>query len=400
MAAEMAARSGFDVTVFDAMPSVGRKFLLAGKGGLNLTHAEPFDAFIQRYGAEAPVLRPLLEDFGPDALRDWASDLGIETFVGSSFRVFPKEMKAAPLLRNWIRRLRSLKVRFALRHYWSGWSTDGALLFTTPEGPCKYAFNATILCLGGGSWPHLGSDGRWVDTLRKNDIAVRPLEPSNSGFTVAWTESFRQRFAGTPVKTVKATVGQGENKEVRKGEFVITENGVEGSLIYALSRFIRTEINHNGKATLLLDLVPDRDVSRLQTDLCKRRGKASLSTHLRKNAGLSDVKIGLLRECVQQPLESEELALTIKSLPCTLERPFPIDKAISSAGGVSMTSLDENLMVKERPGLFLAGEMLDWDAPTGGYLLTAAFSTGYRAGCGAAEWLGTVTDQESASHPC
>ena len=387
MAAEIAASQGMEVTVFDAMPSVGRKFLLAGKGGLNLTHAEPFEQLLARYGDQAKTLEPLLRDFGPEAIRAWAQDLGIETFVGTSRRVFPKEMKAAPLLRAWIRHLRTLKVRFFPRHRWTGWTENGDLTFSTPQGDIEVQAGATILCLGGGSWPHLGSDGLWVKTLDQIGLSISPLESSNCGFTVPWSEVFRDRFAGIPIKTVNVTLGQGSLRRTQRGELMITQRGIEGGLVYALSGQIRSEIKQHGKAELRIDLAPDRTIEKLHADLAAPKGKASWSSYLRKQAGLSEVKIGLLRECATLPLESDNLAATIKSLPLALHEPFPISEAISSAGGVCMTEVDENLMAVNKPGLFIAGEMLDWDAPTGGYLLTAALATGHRAGIAAAGWI-------------
>ena len=385
IAAEMAACHGLKVDLFDAMPSVGRKFLLAGKGGLNLTHAEPFDRFLQRYGERAHQLEPLIRDFGPDALRQWALELGVETFVGSSQRVFPIAMKAAPLLRAWIRRLKQQGVQFHPRHRWQGWTPEGHLIFSSPSGLLEVKTQATVLALGGASWPHLGSDGQWVEQLAHQGITVLPLEASNSGFTRTWSEAFTRRFAGVPVKTVEARVRNQDNVKPIRGELMITERGLEGGLIYALSATLRTEIKTRGFADLLIDLSPDRSFEKLSKDLREKRGKLSLSTHLKKNAGLSDVKIALLREGYPD-LTGDHLASAVKALPLMLGSTFPIAEAISSAGGVSLESLDQNLMATRQPGLFIAGEMLDWDAPTGGYLLTASFATGRRAGLSAADW--------------
>lgn len=386
MAAETAASQGLRVDLFDAMPSVGRKFLLAGKGGLNLTHAEPFDRFIDRYGEKALRLKPLLRDFGPEALRQWAQDLGIETFVGSSQRVFPRAMKAAPLLRAWIRRLKEQGVQFHPRHRWEGWNAEGDLIMASPKGLREFKAEATVLALGGGSWPHLGSDGQWVDLVRNRGISVSPLEASNSGFTCNWSEPFSHRFAGTPIKTVEAKIKDHNTTKSPRGELMITERGLEGGLIYALSAAVRSCIKTQGFADLWIDLTPDRSLERLEKDLLSKRGKASLSTHLRKNAGLSEVKIALLREVIPT-LVLDDLAMRIKSLPIRLGPAFPISEAISSAGGVAFEALDENLMITTHPGLFMAGEMLDWDAPTGGYLLTASFGTGRKAGMAAAQWV-------------
>lgn len=386
MAAEAAAAQGMTVDLFDAMPSVGRKFLLAGKGGLNLTHAEPLDAFISRYGDKAPQLTSLLKDFGPEQLRQWALDLGIETFIGSSQRVFPTAMKAAPLLRAWIRRMKEQGVHFHPRHRWQGWNDQGDLVMASPGGTHGFKAQATVLALGGGSWPHLGSDGQWVGLLENHGIPVIPLEASNSGFTCIWSEAFSHRFAGTPVKTVEVGIKDHEAPKALRGELMITERGLEGGLIYALSAPLRARIKAQGFVDLWIDLTPDRSMERLEKDLSAKRGKSSLSTHLRKNAGLSDVKIALLRE-TDPTLTLEQLAARIKALPLQLGPAFPISKAISSAGGVALEALDENLMVTSHPGLFLAGEMLDWDAPTGGYLLTASFATGRKSGLAAAQWV-------------
>lgn len=385
MAAETVARAGFKATVFDAMPSVGRKFLLAGKGGLNLTHAEPFEVFVTRFGGRQQ-LEPLLRDFGPDALRAWAHELGIETFVGSSNRVFPLEMKAAPLLRAWIRRLKELGVEFKPRHRWLDTTQDGTLSFSTPSGSHHITPLATIFALGGASWPQLGSNGAWMPWFERQKIATAPLEASNVGFGRRWSEIFLKRFAGAPIKTIAARVPGSNHQTPQKGELMITERGLEGGLIYALSADLRAQLRREGYAELMVDLVPDRSLERLEADLLSTQGKSSLSTHLKKKAGLSDAKIGLLRECAPS-IDLPQLPHSIKSLSIRLEHPFPIEEAISTAGGVCFENLDDNLMINDHPGLFIAGEMLDFDAPTGGYLLSAAFATGRRAGEGATRWL-------------
>jgi uncharacterized flavoprotein (TIGR03862 family) len=387
MAAEALAVAGHAVDVYDAMPSAGRKFLLAGVGGLNLTHGEPFDAFAARYGARAGVLAPLLRDFGPEALRAWAAGLGVATFVGSSGRVFPTDMKAAPLLRAWLHRLRAAGVRFHMRHRWLGWDDAGRLLFSTPAGEQKVGSGdtAVILALGGGSWARLGSDGAWVPWLREQGVVVAALRPANCGFDVAWSEFFRDKFAGQPVKPVVATFGERR----QQGEFVITRHGVEGSLIYAFSAALRDVIEADGNATLLLDLAPGKTLERLTAEIAHPRGSRSMASHLQSRAGIAGVKAGLLRECAAKETYTDpaRLAAAIKALPLRLVAPRPLDEAISSAGGVAREALDAHLMLRELPGVFCAGEMLDWEAPTGGYLLTACFASGYAAGKGALAWL-------------
>jgi uncharacterized flavoprotein (TIGR03862 family) len=386
MAAEVLAVAGVGVEVYDAMPSAGRKFLMAGKSGLNLTHAEPFERFIARYGARQGWVAPWLSAFGADALRVWSHDLGIDTFVGSSGRVFPAGMKAAPLLRAWLHRLRAAGVRFHMRHRWLGWEGD-ALVFDTPDGIVKVGFpgTAVILALGGGSWPQLGSDAAWVPLLRQRGIEVAQLKPANCGFDVAWSAHFKDRFAGQPVKTVAACVGD----ETRQGEFVVTAHGVEGGLVYAFSAALRDAIEQDGNATLTLDLAPGRSLERLTQEIAHPRGARSMASHLQSRAGIAGVKAGLLRECASKEdyADPARLAAAIKALPLRLASPRPLAEAISSAGGVPAESLDANLMLKALPGVFCAGEMLDWEAPTGGYLLTACFASGYAAGQGAAAWL-------------
>jgi uncharacterized flavoprotein (TIGR03862 family) len=385
MAAEVMSAAGLRVDVFDAMPSVGRKFLLAGRGGLNLTHSEAPELFLSRYGARRTQVGAWLAGFGPQQLRDWAQGLGVETFVGSSGRVFPQEMKAAPLLRAWLHRLRGAGVAFHARHRWLGWDTDGALRFATPAGESKVGADATVLALGGGSWARLGSDGAWVPLLLARGVAVQPLRPANCGFDVAWSEHLRQRFAGQPVKAVRAAFVAPDGSRIeREGEFLVTEHGVEGSLIYALSAPLRDGIEATGSATLQLDLAPGRTLQRLTDDLAQGRGRDSLANHLRRRAGIDGVKSALLHEfATGEDLASPtRLAAIIKALPLHLVAPRPLDEAISSAGGVDFAAVDDHLMLRALPGTFCAGEMLDWEAPTGGYLLTACFASGRAAGRG------------------
>lgn len=392
MAAEVLATAGIGVDVYDAMPSVARKFLLAGKGGLNLTHSEPRPDFVARYGSRRERIAPWLDAFGPEALREWAHGLGIDTFVGSSGRVFPTEMKAAPLLRAWLRRLREAGVRFHVRHRWTGWSDRGELCFETPAGPVAIAADAAVLALGGGSWAKLGSDGTWVPKLREEGIPVAPLRPANCGFDVGWSAHFSERFAGQPVKSVVAawTGADGETRR-RAGEFVVNATGVEGSLIYALSADARNRIDTDGATTVRLDLLPDRSATWLAAEIARPRGSRSFASHLQSRIGLKGVKAGLLRELASADdyADPERLAAAIKSLPLTLVAPRPLDEAISSAGGVAFAALDACLMLSSRPGLFCAGEMIDWEAPTGGYLLTACFASGRVAAQGVIDWLGS-----------
>ncbi len=390
MAAEVASGAGARVDVYDAMPSVGRKFLMAGKGGLNLTHSEPPASFLSRYGARRANLEPLLAGFGPDALRAWAHGLGVETFVGSSGRVFPSGMKAAPLLRAWLRRLRAAGTHFHMRHRWSGWDEDGALRFATPQGERTVRADAVVLALGGGSWARLGSTGAWVPLLAARGVRVAPLRPANCGFDVGWSAHFRARYAGQPLKSVVlAHVGTDGVESRQQGEFMLTATGVEGGLIYALSARLRDEIEAEGAATLRLDLAPGRDLARLVQELSRGRGSSSMANHLRRRAGIDGVKAGLLRELLPAGdfADPARLAAAIKALPLRLIAPRPLDEAISSAGGVAFEDLDEQLMIRALPGVFCAGEMLDWEAPTGGYLLTACFASGSAAGAGAAAWL-------------
>ena len=386
MAAELlSALPGLAVDVYDAMPSVGRKFLMAGKGGMNITHSEPLPDFVGRYGARAGQLAPWLAAFSPTALRDWIHGLGIDTFVGTSGRVFPTEMKAAPLLRAWLHRLRSQGVHFHVRHRWLGWS-DAGLRFATPGGEIVVQAAAVILALGGGSWARLGSDGAWVPVLRDSGIDVAPLKPANCGFDVAWSPYFSERFAGQPVKPVVASCAG----QTRQGEFNITATGIEGGLVYALSAPLRDALARDGHAALTLDLAPGRSIERLAADLARPRGRDSLANHLRRRAGIEGVKAALLRElCPPETLAAPALlAAAIKALAVPVGATRPIDEAISTAGGVSFAALDEALMLHGKPGVFCAGEMVDWEAPTGGYLLTACLASGRVAAAGVRRWLG------------
>jgi uncharacterized flavoprotein (TIGR03862 family) len=390
MAAEVLIEGGVRVDLYDAMPSVGRKFLLAGTGGMNLTHAEPFESFLSRYGTRRAEIAPLLTAFGPDQLRTWAGQLGIDTFVGTSGRVFPTDMKAAPLLRAWLHRLRGADVKFYQRHRWLGWTDGDALRFATPSGETVARADAVLLALGGGSWARLGSDGAWVPLLEQRGVAIAPLRPANCGFDAGWSEHFRARFAGHPVKSVAIAFSDSEGATLaRQGEFVVTANGVEGGLIYALSASLRDRIAASGSALIQLDLMPGWSAQRVLEEVARPRGSRSLSSHLQSRLKISGVKSGLLRELV--PAEDfaipSRLAAMIKALPMRLIATRPLDEAISSAGGVRFEALDEQLMIRALPGVFCAGEMLDWEAPTGGYLLTGCFASGRAAGLGALAWL-------------
>ena len=390
MAAEVARAAGFQVDVYEAKGSVGRKFLIAGKGGLNLTHSEPLTSFITRYGSRQAQIERWLSAFDADALRQWAQELGVETFVGSSGRVFPRDLKAAPLLRGWVRRLRESGVRFHAHHYCVGWDAHGSLRFETPAGEHRVKAPATVLALGGGSWPQLGSDGAWTDWLAGRKVAVVPLKPSNCGFDIAWSEHFAARFAGHPIKPAWVTITDVDGTaRQHQGEFVITATGIEGSLIYALSARLRDAIELHGLVRIELDLAPGRDAARLLGELSRPRKGRSFSEFLRRNVGIEGVQAGLLYELVPKADMNDPAALArwIKALPLTLQRPRPLAEAISSAGGVALESLDESLMLCSNPGVFCAGEMLDWEAPTGGYLLAASFASGRLAGLGAVNWL-------------
>lgn len=396
MAAEVLANggvgAGVGVDVYDAMPSAGRKFLLAGKGGMNLTHSEPLASFGTRYGARQAQVMRLVDGFGPQALRDWARGLGIDTFVGSSGRVFPTDMKAAPLLRAWLHRLREAGVRFHMRHRFTGWDEDGALRFATPQGEVTRQADAVVLALGGASWARLGSDGAWAALLAARGVDVAPLAPANCGFDVAggWTPYFAEKFAGQPFKGVAIRFGDAQGRSFeRKGEFVATATGIEGSLVYAASALLRDEIAVSGQATLTLDLLPDRTAAQVLAEVSHPRGSRSLSSHLKSRLHLDGIKSALLHEVMDRAAfhDPHKLAATIKAVPLRLAAPRPIDEAISTAGGVRFEAMDANLMLRDVPGVFCAGEMLDWEAPTGGYLLTACLASGRAAGRGALAWL-------------
>jgi len=385
MAAEVLSAAGHAVTVYDRMPSFGRKLLLAGKSGLNLTHAEDFEHFTRRFGVASERLRPALDAFPPEELRAWALALGTETFVGSSGRVFPMAMKASPLLRAWLSRLAAQGVAFRTRHAWIGFSAS-CVLFDTPEGRIKVEADATVLALGGASWPRLGSVGEWVPSLRQIGVPVTDFRPANCGFDVAWNAIFAERHAGAPVKSVIATSPAGRIP----GEFVVTASGIEGSLVYAHAASLRDSLERGQVTELLLDLAPGRSERHLAVDLARQDGKASFSTRLRKGARIDGVKAALLREGLPDVgrFGPGQLAAAIKALPIPLLRPRPIAEAISSAGGVGWDGIDNGYMLLARPGVFVAGEMLDWEAPTGGYLLTACLATGRAAARGLGAWLG------------
>jgi predicted flavoprotein YhiN len=427
MAAEVLASAGVPLRIelYDAMPSVGRKFLLAGKGGLNLTHSEPAEPFLSRYAGRSADLQPMLASFGPTELRAWAEALGVETFIGSSGRVFPKDMKAAPLLRAWLHRLRGAGVQFFMRHRWLGWTADGALTFATPAGEVSVQADAVVLALGGGSWKRLGSDGAWVPLLAARGVSVVPLQPSNCGFDVGaaaldpvdametrreffreligkgpstqpgWTEHFASRFAGQPFKSVAISFTDSQGRSFRRrGEFVATATGVEGSLIYAASGLLRDEIAAHGSATFLLDLLPDKSNEQVLVEVRHPRGSRSLSSHLKSRLNLDGIKAAMLYELLGKDAIADpvKLAAGIKALPVRVVAARPIDEAISSAGGVPFEVMTPQLHLKSsalaKPPVFCAGEMLDWEAPTGGYLLTACFASGSTAGHGVLSLLG------------
>ncbi len=388
MAAQLLAEGGARVDLYDAMPSVGRKFLLAGRGGMNITHAEPYEQFVTRYGSSSAALRPQLDSFGPQSVRDWVHGLGLETFIGSSGRVFPTDMKAAPLLRAWLHRLREGGVQFHMRHRWLGWR-DGGLLLQAPTGELLVQADAVLLALGGGSWARLGSDGAWLPLLAQQGVALAPLQPANCGFDVDWSAHFSSRHAGEPLTTVAISSHAADGQLFRKqGQFVVTAGGVEGSLIYALSAALREQINAAGQATIYLDLLPDLSAQRVADEVARPRGARSLASHLQSRLGLKGVKAGLLRESLskEEYADPQRLAQAIKHLPLRLLRPRPIDEAISSAGGVRWDAL-EGCMLKAMPGVFVAGEMVDWEAPTGGYLLTACLASGQAAARDMLRWL-------------
>lgn len=390
MAAEVLSQRGVKVDVYDSMASVGRKFLVAGKGGLNLTHSESFEQFVSHYGCRKKEIEKWLMDFTPDDLREWAYGLGIETFVGTSGRVFPVGMKTSPLLRAWLKRLNDYSVTFHMRHKWNGTIRSTGLgkidiEFETSDGIKNIKADAVVLALGGGSRARLGSDGAWVNWLRQAGVRVEALKPSNCGFDAAWSPHFRERYEGHPIKSVVLSFGS----FCQRGEFIVTREGVQGSLIYAASAMIRDEIKAKGRAMISLDMAPDRSLEWLVEKLSKSRGSRSLASHLEKTVGMKGVKAGLLHEFASKEdfTNPDRLALFIKHLPIPLLAPRPLDEAISSAGGVTFESLDENLMIRELPGAFCAGEMLDWEAPTGGYLITACMASGRAAGMWVMRWL-------------
>ncbi|MFT8244166.1 NAD(P)/FAD-dependent oxidoreductase [Roseomonas sp. BN140053] len=385
VAAERLAGAGCAVTVFDRMPSPARKLLIAGRGGLNLTHTEPLPRFLGRYGAAEAALAPAVEAFPPEALRRWCEGLGQPLFVGSSGRVFPTAFKAAPLLRAWLLRLEKLGVQLRARHRWCGWEDGGALRFAAPEGEVLVRPDATLLALGGASWPRLGSDGGWVELLRGIGAEVAPLRPSNAGITLDWSPVFRDRFAGTPLKRIAL----GFEEAVVRGECVVTRTGLEGGPVYALSGPLREAVAARGDAVATLDLRPDLDAAALRRRLAEPRRGQSLSNFLRKAAALPPVAVGLLREAAPPGALEDAAALAglVKALPLRVTGLEGIERAISSAGGVALAELCPGFMLRRRPGLFLAGEMLDWEAPTGGYLLQACFSTGWAAAGGVLDWL-------------
>ncbi|OLL29530.1 NAD(FAD)-utilizing dehydrogenase [Burkholderia sp. SRS-W-2-2016] len=400
MAAETLARHGLQVHVYDAMPSVGRKFLMAGKGGMNITHSEPLEPFLDRYGARRERIAPLLDVFGPDALRAWLGELGVETFVGSSGRVFPSDMKAAPMLRAWLHRLREAGVQFHMRHKWTGWGAaagDAAagplsLCFATPAGDVTVDCDAVVFALGGASWPRLGSDAAWVPLMAARDVSVAPLRPANCGFDADWSPYLRERFAGQPIKPVALSLTDVDEKvHNRQGEILLTETGLEGSLMYALSAPIRERILADGAVTITLDLAPGLTLERVVEEVTRPRGSRSIASHLHGRIGIGGVKLALLHEILPKDAfaDANRLAHAIKALPVRLLRTRPIDEVISTAGGIPFEALDGSLMIERLPGAFCAGEMLDWEAPTGGYLLTACFASGLVAGRGVCAYLDT-----------
>jgi uncharacterized flavoprotein (TIGR03862 family) len=390
MAAETLRVRGVSVDLYDRMASVGRKLLIAGKGGLNLTHSEPLPAFLGRYGNRDRQVGSWLRSMDADGVRRWAAGLGVDTMIGSSGRVFPRDLKAAPLLRGWLRRLRASGVRFHVQHRCLGWTAEGALRLHTADGEVQHRFDAVVLALGGGSWAKLGSDGAWVQWLPGAGVEVRPLRPANCGFEVAWSLHFAERHAGAPLKPIALRFRDSDGGEhARQGEMLVTRHGLEGSLIYALAAPLRDTIAATGSARIELDLAPGRSEQELIGELARPADKRTLSEQLRRRAGISGARAALLRECVPaaQLQVPEQLASAIKCLPIVLRATRPIDEAISSAGGVALESVDERLMLIDRPGVFCCGEMLDWEAPTGGYLLTACLASGRVAGHGAADWL-------------
>jgi uncharacterized flavoprotein (TIGR03862 family) len=385
MAAQVVAEGGHKVTLFERMPSVGRKLLMAGRGGLNLTHSEPLDRFLSRYGLAAEALGPTIEGFSPQALVDWAHGLGQPTFVGSSGRIFPKALKASPLLRSWLARLGELGVEVRTRHHWTGWNEEGQLQFATPEGEVLFSAERSVLALGGASWPRLGSNGGWTSALIEHGVTLNALKPSNVGYEVAWSDILRDRFAGQPLKSVALTFGR---TRVR-GEAMVTRHGLEGGAIYALSAALRDAIEKEGSARLWIDLRPDTKASDLQARIAQAPSGQTVANRLRKSLHMTPLETNLLREAHGKdlPHDPETLAAIIKGAPLTLLRVRPIERAISTAGGVAFSAVDEDLMLIAKPGVYVAGEMLDWEAPTGGYLLQACFSTGVTAARGVLKGL-------------
>ena len=392
MAAEQLTQAGFQVDLYDAMPSVGRKFLLAGIGGLNITHAEPYNTFCTRYEAHQNKLQSVLDAFTPTDLRKWCDELGINTFVGTSGRVFPEAMKAAPLLRKWLTRLREKGLTIHPKHRWLGWDDKGEIILRSPEGEFKRSYDVLILALGGGSWKKLGSDGQWMELLECQGVETTPLLPSNCGFLSDWSDHLKQQFAGSPLKSVAISFTDiNGNQETRMGEFIVTERGVEGSLIYAFSARLRTMIQRQKRATFYLDLCPHHSPEQLTKILSSKPKNKTLSTYLKSRLKLDGAKRALLFEVLakQDMNKLEVLAKTLKNIPITVTATTPINEAISTAGGVAYAALDDQLMLKQKAGVFCTGEMLDWDAPTGGYLLTACMALGKQAGLGAATFLKT-----------
>lgn len=389
MAALVLAQAGVSVRVYEAKPSLGRKFLRAGIGGLNITHSEPYERFCARFGMHQPALQRILDQFPPDALRTWVHGFGIDTFEGSSGKVFPVGMKAAPLLRAWVQRLRQCGVQFHLRHRWLGWNTEGAWIFQTPDGEVQLKPNAAVLALGGGSWPQLGSDAAWVSLLQAKGVDVVPLQSANCGFNVTWSPHLRGKFAGSQLKAVAISLTDlNGHSETRRGEFIITDHGVEGSLIYAFSQRLRDLVNAQGQAVFSVDLLPDRSQQAVLSELQRPRGSRSIASHLQSRLGLQGVKTALLHEVLDKACFNDpaRLAAAIKALPITVQSPRPMHEAISTAGGISFSAIDDQLMLKALPGVFVAGEMLDWEAPTGGYLLTACLAQGAWAGRAVLRW--------------
>ena len=390
MAAEALLGRGCEVHLSDGMPALARKLMVAGQSNLSLTRDQPFEELLAKYGAAAPWLRPALEQCTPDHLRQWAAELGIETFVGSTGQVFPVELSSDQLVSRWLDRLTQQGLVVHPRHLWQGWDEESALLFQVDGEMVRVAAQATVLALGGGSWPQLGSSGEWLTLLRARGVAVTPLQPANCGFDADFTDHFRDHFQGQPVKNVVLTLEEGGEVLFRqRGEFIVTATGFEGSLLYQCGPELRRQFAEKGQAVLHLDLCPDRSLPQLIEALSQPRNKRSTSSHLRKTVAIDGVKAGLLNEWADRSefTDPEKLAHWLKNLPVPLTKPRPLAEAISSSGGVSASNLDQRLMVREIPGLFCAGEMLDWEAPTGGYLLTACFATGKAAGIGAADWL-------------